>query len=469
MKNINRNMLHMKLDSAVSIFAVAAAFAVFLPPSNASAGVCFLPDCQDDEVVQGDINMNINSDTEYCEEKGYTYYSSGECPQYQAKVGTCSRDDHYLKCDAVTWCKNNGYNTQTCSLPSFVNDQCPNGKPYYKGCKEDRPRACREQGYVNSCSPGRLYKSTNRCPWDSSYGKCCTASPSTGCPSNYKVTCDSSRGSSGTDTCGYTCYRCCNDTCPSGTSKNYSGTTASYTECGTACKRCKGCPSGTSTSYHGTFSSTSECGSCYRCSDTCSSGSKSSSCGSGYESYRSGSTECGSSCYSCRKHTHSYSCPSGYKSSSCGSGYTTSSTRSRSCSCGATSGTCYKCTKNTNTGSGNNNNTGNTGTTTPANPWKYVYKDCEQSSLVCWDCLNKQYCGDLYQKGYAPTYACTMYCKNTSTGTYKKICRKDGFGIFSAKTATKAECQSKLGGLTVASGEHTVGSCDSDGSHACTY
>ena len=216
---MNNNMLHMKLNSAVSVFSIAAAFAVFLLPSNASAGICFLPDCMDEDVVQGDINMNINSDTEYCEyceEKGYTYYTSGECPKYYAKVGTCSRDDHYLKCDAVTWCKNNGYNTQTCSLPSFVNDQCPNGKPYYKGCKEDRPRACREQGYVNSCSPGRLYKSTNRCPWDNSYGKCCTASPSAGCPTDYKVTCDPSRGSSGTDTCGYTCYRCCDDNCPSG-------------------------------------------------------------------------------------------------------------------------------------------------------------------------------------------------------------------------------------------------------------
>ena len=180
MKNYN-TMLHMKLNSAVSVLAVAAAFSVFLP-SPAYSGICFLPDCMDEDVVQGDINMNINSDTEYCEEKGYTYYSSGECPQYYAKIGTCSRDDHYLKCDAVTWCKNNGYNTQTCSLPSFVNDQCPNGKPYYKGCKEDRPRACRESGYVNSCSPGRLYATSNRCPWDNSYGKCCTASPSAGCP-----------------------------------------------------------------------------------------------------------------------------------------------------------------------------------------------------------------------------------------------------------------------------------------------
>ena len=242
--------------------------------------------------------MNINSDTEYCEEKGYTYYSSGECPQYQAKVGTCSRDDHYLKCDAVTWCKNNGYNTQTCSLPSFVNDQCPNGKPYYKGCKEDRPRACREQGYVNSCSPGRLYKSTNRCPWDSSYGKCCTASPSAGCPTNYKVTCDSSRGSSGTDTCGYTCYRCCNDTCPSGTSQNYHGSYGGTTECGSSCYRCKDCTSG-SRSYSGSYVGSSECGSCYACSDTCRSGQKSVSCSSNYVKTRVSTTECGTACYSC--------------------------------------------------------------------------------------------------------------------------------------------------------------------------
>ena len=298
MKNINRNMLHMKLNSAVSVLAVAAAFAVFLPPSNALAGVCFLPDCMDEDVVQGDINMNINSDTEYCEEKGYTYYSSGECPQYQAKVGTCSRDDHYLKCDAVTWCKNNGYNTQTCSLPSFVNDQCPNGKPYYKGCKEDRPRACREQGYVNSCSPGRLYATSNRCPWDNSYGKCCTASPSTGCPSSYKVTCDPSRGSSGVDTCGYTCYRCCSDECTRG-SKNYTGSYAMTTECGSTCRYCKDCTRG-STSYSGSYAGTSECGTCYNCNDNCSRGKKSVSCSSTEKRVRVTSTECGTSCYECQ-------------------------------------------------------------------------------------------------------------------------------------------------------------------------
>ena len=339
MKN---TMLHMKLNSAVSVFAVAAAFSVLLPPSNAFAGICFLPDCGDDKLAGGgDINMNINEDSEYCENKGYTYYLSGQCPQYQAQVGKCSRDDHYLKCDPVKWCTDNGYNTQTCSLPSFVDGQCPNGKPYYKQCKEDRPRACREAGYVNSCSSGRLYATTNRCPYDKSYGKCCTASPSAGCPSNYSVNCDASRGSSGTDTCGYTCYRCCSDECSRG-SKNYSGSKAGTTECGSICRYCSTSCSSGSTSYSGSVVGYNECGSaCRSCSTSCPSGTSTTNpggCGG------STTNECGTkTCYypyqSC--HSHSYSCPSGY-STSCSNGY--SSTAYKECSCGATSSTkCYKC------------------------------------------------------------------------------------------------------------------------------
>ncbi|MDY4840860.1 MAG: hypothetical protein SO314_00640, partial [Alphaproteobacteria bacterium] len=108
------------------------------------------------------------------------------------------------------------------------------------------------------CSPGQLYKGSKLCQWDSSYGTCCTASPSAGCPSNYSVNCYASRGSSG------------------------------------------------------------------------------------YDEVYVGSTECGSSCYGCEKHYHSYSCPYGYSSSSssCNYGYDTAS---KSCSCGVTSGTCYKC------------------------------------------------------------------------------------------------------------------------------
>ena len=76
------------------------------------------------------------------------------------------------------------------------------------------------------------------------------------------------------------------------------------------------------------------------------------SCPSGYSSSNSwGSSaqttsktcSCGAAsgtCYKAPAHTHSYSCPSGY-SISCSNGYT--ATKSKVCSCGATSGTCYKC------------------------------------------------------------------------------------------------------------------------------
>ena len=243
MRNYN-TMLHMKLNSAVSIFAVAAAFSVFLPPSftssalaaqpllqippeqrgllsielptDASAarlvGICFLPDCQDDNVMFGDVNMDINEDTEYCEKEGYTYYASGKCPQYQDAVGTCSRDDHYLKCDAEAWCKNNGYNTTSCSIPQYVDEQCPNGKPYYKQCKTDNDRACQELGYTKTCPSGqKLYQNSGRCAYDSSYGTCCTPS---GCPS-YTSTSYSSYGTNGTDGCEYACYYTCDMDCPS--------------------------------------------------------------------------------------------------------------------------------------------------------------------------------------------------------------------------------------------------------------
>ena len=357
MKN---TMLHMKLNS-VSVFAVAAAFSVFLPSSNAFAGICFLPDCGDEILAGGSsINLNPNEDTEWCEKKGYTYYSSGKCPQYYAQIGKCKRDDYYLKCDAVTWCKQNGYNTQTCSLPSYLDTQCPNGKPYYKGCKEDRPRACREAGYslATSCSSGRLYAVSGYCQWDSSYGTCCTASPSAGCPSNYAIDCDPSRGSSGTDTCEYTCYRCCSDVCSRG-SKNYTGSYASTTECGSTCRYCKDCSSG-STYYSGSYAGTSECGTCYYCDDSCDYGSKSVSCRSNYVSTWVSSTECGSSCYECE-----YNSDCSASEANCSYGCSSYNSCDICVSCKSAPANTSPNTGNGSTGNGStgNTSTGNTSTT----------------------------------------------------------------------------------------------------------
>ena len=267
MRNYN-TMLHMKLNSAVCLTALLA----FLP-SSAFAGICFLPDCQDEDVVQGDFNMNLNEDTEFCEKEGYTYYTSGECPQYYAKIGTCSRDDHYLKCDAEQWCKDNGYNTTSCSIPQYVDEQCPNGKPYYKQCKTDNDRACKELGYTKTCSSGqKLYQNSGRCAYDSSYGTCCTPS---GCPS-YTSTSYSSYGTNGTDGCEYTCYYTCDMDCPSGTSTSNPGGCGGSTRNGCGNKTCyypyEACcyPYSSETGCScGTYSCSDGCGGTRTCCSTC--------------------------------------------------------------------------------------------------------------------------------------------------------------------------------------------------------
>ena len=278
MRNINRNMLHMKLNSAVSIFSIAAAFSVFLP-SPAYSGICFLPDCMDDGVVQGDINMNINIDTEFCESKGFTYYASGECPQYYAKVGQCNRDDHYLKCDAKTWCEQNGYNTTSCAIPQYVDQPCPSYGSLYKQCKTDNQRACRDTGYTNSCPSGqKLKKNSGRCAYDSSYGTCCRP---TGCPSYTSLT-YSSYGTNGTDGCEYTCYYTCNMNCPSGTSTSNPGGCGGSTRNGCGTKTCyypyepcctPSCTNETGCSC-GSYTISDGCGgTCTRCESCCNSSS----------------------------------------------------------------------------------------------------------------------------------------------------------------------------------------------------
>ena len=322
MRNINRNMLHMKLNSAVSIFAVAAAFAVLLPPSNASAGVCFLPDCNEEDLAGGGGNMNINEDTEFCESKGFTYYASGECPQYYAKVGECNRDDHYLKCDAKTWCEQNGYNTTSCSIPQYVDQACPSYGSLYKQCKTDNDRACQDLGYKSSCSSGqKLKKNSGRCAYDSSYGTCCTP---TGCPS-YTSTTTSSYGTNGTDGCEYTCYYTCNMNCPSGTSTSNPGGCGGSTKNGCGTKTCyypyKACctPSCSDTTSYcscGSYYISDGCGgSCKRCSSCCTPRSDETGCSCGTYSCSDGCGGTRTCCSECKSHSYEvwYYCDNGQR------------------------------------------------------------------------------------------------------------------------------------------------------------
>ena len=226
MKN---TMLHMKLNAAVSVFSIAAAFSVLLPPSNAYGGICFLPDCNLDSPSYDDVN----SDSSWCIDNGY-YFTCPEdtAPDYSQ---TCPRDESYTKCSSEQWCKDNGYDKTEEYCRSLgdtwyadESTKCPNGQNLYKECKEDTAQACEDKGYVNNCSrPDK----TELCEWNSSFAKCCNDAESNGCPENSKVSGCEDGTIVGQDSCGYDCHQCCQTSCPAGyayTDEETSGGTSGY-------------------------------------------------------------------------------------------------------------------------------------------------------------------------------------------------------------------------------------------------
>ena len=224
-------MLHMKLTTVVKFTVLSAVFSAFFP-SHVLSGVCFAPDCREQFILEG--MDNVNSDSRYCEENGYVT----SCPAGTVQIASseCYRDPAYFKCSAEQWCKLNGYQVSSCSVPQYPYEQCPNGQPLYKSCQTDNARACKELNgaYANSCPYGQKLQNGVYCPYDSSFGICCTPA---GCPAYSSLT-PSSFGSNGTDGCGYTCYYTCDPQCPAGTSETDPGGCGTPTTNGCKNKTC---------------------------------------------------------------------------------------------------------------------------------------------------------------------------------------------------------------------------------------
>ncbi len=196
---------------------------------------------------------------------------------------------------------------------------------------------CNQLGYSYSetnCAPPKILK--DKCPAGNAYKECyCAGSITCSGYASSSNPYSSSTGASKTsciDCAGNTLY---NWSCSSSTCSSYSLTSCpSNGNCSQCCDgyyKLNSCQSGYNVSGN----------SCIKaCTDTCSS--------KGYYSSRpsgktcSTTTVCGSTCYyNCvDTHTHSYSCPSGYSSTN--SWGSSALTAAKTCSCGQTSGTCYK-------------------------------------------------------------------------------------------------------------------------------
>ncbi|MBP3516632.1 MAG: hypothetical protein J6K65_10500, partial [Alphaproteobacteria bacterium] len=236
------------------------------------------------------------------------------------------------------------------------------------------------------------------------------------------VSCD--YGCASTNSCGI-CTSCSGNPDCNVSDKSCDCGCSSTNSCG-KCTSCKSCPpsdpcSGVSCGSNAYCSG----GSCYCNSGYHKSGSScvkdevhshSYSCPSGYSSSNSwGSSaqttsktcSCGAAsgtCYKAPAHTHSYSCPSGSQASSCSSSQVQTGTTSKVCSCGAASGTCYSCRAKTCSDGGYSNS---------SNPSSaYMCSTISYSGLTCYSC---RYCGALGNRENYDSSACNGMIASTRT------------------------------------------------------
>ena len=389
----------------------------------------------DSRYICSKYNYNVTSSLKChvnCRCKDEYKYTSSNCSgKYTVSGGSC--DGKYNDCVCKSEYSQNSSNCNGEYRPA--GESCDGN---YNRC-EMRPECTVSSmsctygcaGY-NSCDRCTSCKSNPDCDVSdksctygcASYNSCskCTSCKSNPDCSATAVSCD--YGCASTNSCGI-CTSCSGNPDCNVSDKSCDCGCSSTNSCG-KCTSCKSCPpsdpcSGVSCGSNAYCSG----GSCYCNSGYHKSGSScvkdevhshSYSCPSGYSSSNSwGSSaqttsktcSCGAAsgtCYKAPAHTHSYSCPSGSQASSCSSSQVQTGTTSKVCSCGATSGTCYSCRAKTCSDGGYSNS---------SNPSSaYMCSTISYSGLTCYSC---RYCGALGNRENYDSSACNGMIASTRT------------------------------------------------------
>ena len=293
----------------------------------------------------------------------YKYTSSNCSGNYTVSGGSC--DGKYNDCVCKSEFK---YNSSNCSGENQPSGTSCGGN--YNGCtirpectvsSKDCTYGC--AGY-NSCDRCTSCKSNPDCDVSdksctygcASYNSCSKCTSCKGNPDCDVTSKSCTYGCASTNSCGI-CTSCSGNPDCDVSDKSCTYGCASYNSC-SKCTECKSepvCNSSSSdwcsvhASCHGDCCSDGTIQSCdTRCggsgcyTDPCSGVSCGSNayCSGGSCYCNSGYHKSGSACVKDEVHTHSYSCPSGYSATN--SWGSSAQTASKTCSCGAASGTCYK-------------------------------------------------------------------------------------------------------------------------------
>ena len=447
-----------------------------LPQSFASAsgikvaGIYWLPDYLKGNVSRGSDDAGGGDHDGNCE-KNYGMHTPSNidgryiCSKYNYNVTSS------LKCHVNCRCKDEyKYTSSNCSGKYTVSGSSCEGKYNACVCKSEysqnssncngeyRPAGESCEGNYNrcemrpectvssmSCTYGCAgYNSCDRCTSCKSNPDCDVSDKSCtyGCASyNSCSKCTSCKGNPDCDVTSKSCTYGCASTNSCGICTSCSGNPdcdvadkscdygcAATNSCG-KCTSCKSCtPSANETGCtYGTESCSDGCGGTRLC---CKGHTHSYSCPSGYSASNSwGSSaqtasktcSCGAAsgtCYKAPAHTHSYSCPSGSQSSSCSSSQVQTGTTSKVCSCGAASGTCYTCRAKTCSDGGYVSScpSGQTGTTV-----SYAGLTCYTNCKA--QCVPKTKCSQSVDY-FVPQFRVHCYKESDGCGGYLTCYRK---------------------------------------------
>lgn len=89
--------------------------------------------------------------------------------------GECGDNTDFSKSDdgfSLPDCASIGYPLTSCTPPGYPDKFCPYDSSYFAACRENRPKACADAGYVTNCSKGEILDPDALCPHDGSYGNC---------------------------------------------------------------------------------------------------------------------------------------------------------------------------------------------------------------------------------------------------------------------------------------------------------
>ena len=175
-----------------------------------------------------------------------SYQTAGVC---FIGFGDCGGNTDFGRSDegfTLPDCASIGYPLTSCTPPGYPDKFCPYDSNHFASCRQDKPKACTDAGFVSGCGQGEILDPDGLCPYDAAYGKC-VCDPCSGYDYTYEEATEKGYEVDGAacDSCGTKKYKRRNASCSGylvcdcgpeiGSSSCQSGTLELFATCKECC------------------------------------------------------------------------------------------------------------------------------------------------------------------------------------------------------------------------------------------